>query len=771
MLPQSVKNYGVAVKKALAVPAAHHLDQVAEGDLRQQLPLELRHDQHQRRDRPHPGRRARSTSSAAATTPCASGCGPTASRSSAITVPDIVNAINQQNQIIPAGQIGGPPAVPGTEYTYTVQDAGPPAERGGVRRTSSSAPTPTARRSSSRTWRASSSARCSTTRSAATTASPAAVIAVFQIPGTNALEVADKIKKTMDDLSTRFPRDMEYLISLDTTLPVTEGINEIVHTLFEAVAARHPRGLRVPPELARHADPAGDGAGLADRRLHLLPDARLLDQRALAARPRARDRHRRRRRDRRGRGGHAPHRARDGAEGGDDQGHGGGVGPRGRDRPRPDRGVRARGLHGRHHRALLPAVRDHDRALGAALGDQRPHPEPGALGAAAEGADGQEDAADALLQLVQQGLRARHRRLRQLLGHPDPQDGPQPRLHRRSSSARSSCWGGTSRRASSPRRTRATCSPRSTCPTPPRSSAPTGDEEGRGHHQGQRGGRGLQHHHRLQPGHRRLLLEHGLLLHPAQGVGRPHDRGDARERRRRRAQPGVRAADPRGGGGGVRPAGDPRPRHGRRLHDAAPGPQRRLPRVPGPAGRALHRGGAQAARDRTRLDPLPRERAAGVRGHRPQQGAEGRACTIGRRQHDARRAARQLLRERLQPVRPRLQGLRPGRARVPAGPEAARPLLRAQRQGRDGPARHADLHPAHVRPGVHEPLQPVPLRRGQRRARAPATPRPRPSTPSRRPRRRSCRRRWATSGRTCRTRRRGPPAWPWCSPSPSCSSS
>jgi len=46
---------------------------------------------------------------------------------------------------------------------------------------------------------------------------PAAVIAVFQIPGTNALEVADKIKKTMDDLSTRFPRDMEYLISLDTT--------------------------------------------------------------------------------------------------------------------------------------------------------------------------------------------------------------------------------------------------------------------------------------------------------------------------------------------------------------------------------------------------------------------------------------------------------------------------------------------------------------------------------------------------------------------------
>ena len=40
----------------------------------------------------------------------------------------------------------------------------------------------------------------------------------------------------MADLSTRFPRDMEYLVSLDTTLPVTEGITEIEHTLFEAVA-------------------------------------------------------------------------------------------------------------------------------------------------------------------------------------------------------------------------------------------------------------------------------------------------------------------------------------------------------------------------------------------------------------------------------------------------------------------------------------------------------------------------------------------------------
>src|SRR6516225_7791256 len=92
---------------------------------------------------------------------------------------------------------------------------------------SSSRAIPTARRSCSRTSHASSSGRCSTTRSAG--------IAVFQIPGTNAMQVANNIKATLKDLSQRFPRDMEYTVSLDTTLPISEGINEIVHTLFEAV--------------------------------------------------------------------------------------------------------------------------------------------------------------------------------------------------------------------------------------------------------------------------------------------------------------------------------------------------------------------------------------------------------------------------------------------------------------------------------------------------------------------------------------------------------
>src|SRR5262252_5958006 len=152
-----------------------------------------------------------------------------------ITVPDIANAINAQNQLSPAGQIGGPPAAPGTEFTYTVRTQGrllDEKEFGDIiLRTNpdgSQVHLKDVARLELGTMLYNAVGRHD--------GKPAAVIAVFQIPGTNALDVANQIKATMADLSKRFPRDMEYLVSLDTTLPVSEGINEIVHTLFEAVA-------------------------------------------------------------------------------------------------------------------------------------------------------------------------------------------------------------------------------------------------------------------------------------------------------------------------------------------------------------------------------------------------------------------------------------------------------------------------------------------------------------------------------------------------------
>jgi len=64
---------------------------------------------------------------------------------------------------------------------------------------------------------------------------PAGVISIYQTPGSNSLEVANKVRATMEEIKKRFPNDLEYTVSLDTTKAVTAGIEDIVHTLLEAV--------------------------------------------------------------------------------------------------------------------------------------------------------------------------------------------------------------------------------------------------------------------------------------------------------------------------------------------------------------------------------------------------------------------------------------------------------------------------------------------------------------------------------------------------------
>src|SRR6516164_2682684 len=113
-----------------------------------------------------------------------------------LTVPDIVNAIGAQNQLSPAGQIGGPPAAPGTEFTYTVRTQGrliDEKEFGNIILRTNPDGSQVLLRDVARlelgTQLYNSIGRHDS--------KPAAVLAVFQIPGTNALEVADNIKKTM----------------------------------------------------------------------------------------------------------------------------------------------------------------------------------------------------------------------------------------------------------------------------------------------------------------------------------------------------------------------------------------------------------------------------------------------------------------------------------------------------------------------------------------------------------------------------------------------
>ncbi|MBS1856142.1 MAG: efflux RND transporter permease subunit, partial [Acidobacteria bacterium] len=151
-----------------------------------------------------------------------------------VTVADIVRALREQNTVNPAGQIGSEPVPEGQEFTYTVRAQGRliTAEEFGrivIR----------ANRDGS-VLRLNDVARLELGAESyniygRVNGQPAAVIPVFQLPGSNALDTAENVRSVMSRLKQRFPDDVDYLVSLDTTLPVTEGIDEIVLTLAEAL--------------------------------------------------------------------------------------------------------------------------------------------------------------------------------------------------------------------------------------------------------------------------------------------------------------------------------------------------------------------------------------------------------------------------------------------------------------------------------------------------------------------------------------------------------
>jgi len=61
-------------------------------------------------------------------------------------------------------------------------------------------------------------------------------MAIYQLPGSNAVETAAAVRARMKELSATFPSSISYDVPLDTTKAVTAGIHEIVLTLFEALA-------------------------------------------------------------------------------------------------------------------------------------------------------------------------------------------------------------------------------------------------------------------------------------------------------------------------------------------------------------------------------------------------------------------------------------------------------------------------------------------------------------------------------------------------------
>ncbi len=151
-----------------------------------------------------------------------------------ITVDEIKNALNNQNMISPGGKFGAEPAPVGTEFTYgvTLQDRLVTEKQfAGIivksKEDGSRVLLGDVARIELGTENFSSTARRNGNSSA--------VIGLYQMPGSNALEVAEKAKATMKEIAEKFPKGIEYQESLDTTLAITAGIDDIVKTLFEAI--------------------------------------------------------------------------------------------------------------------------------------------------------------------------------------------------------------------------------------------------------------------------------------------------------------------------------------------------------------------------------------------------------------------------------------------------------------------------------------------------------------------------------------------------------
>ncbi|HME10323.1 MAG TPA: efflux RND transporter permease subunit, partial [Bryobacteraceae bacterium] len=152
-----------------------------------------------------------------------------------ITVPEIVSAIQTQNSVNPAGQVGSEPIPKGQAFTYSVRAQGrlsSPEEfenivvretiDTGIVRVRDVARVELGANDYSVTGHLD--------------GNPSAVIAVYQLPGSNAVETAAAVRKMMSEAKKRFPDDIDYTIPIDTTRAVNEGIKEIVQTLLIAIA-------------------------------------------------------------------------------------------------------------------------------------------------------------------------------------------------------------------------------------------------------------------------------------------------------------------------------------------------------------------------------------------------------------------------------------------------------------------------------------------------------------------------------------------------------
>jgi multidrug efflux pump len=158
---------------------------------------------------------------------------PTALASRSMTASDILKALREQNVQVAAGRIGQPPTPPGIEFQYTVNTLGrlldpdqfadivvKTGQRGDITRLADVGHVELGAKNYD--------------VGSYLDGQESVTMAVFQLPGANALATAESVRAEMERLKARFPAGMDYKIVYDTTVFVDESIHEVYKTLFEA---------------------------------------------------------------------------------------------------------------------------------------------------------------------------------------------------------------------------------------------------------------------------------------------------------------------------------------------------------------------------------------------------------------------------------------------------------------------------------------------------------------------------------------------------------
>ena len=151
-----------------------------------------------------------------------------------ITVNEIIQAIQTQNTVNPAGTIGGEPAPRGQQFTYSVRAQGrltTPEEFGAIVIRENPDGSAVRLRDVARVELGAQVYNVMGRMNG----KAAAIIAIYQLPGSNALDCANGVKKAMARIRTSFPEGLDYQVALDTTQSVSEGMREISQTLWQAL--------------------------------------------------------------------------------------------------------------------------------------------------------------------------------------------------------------------------------------------------------------------------------------------------------------------------------------------------------------------------------------------------------------------------------------------------------------------------------------------------------------------------------------------------------